>query len=132
MSISRSEGEKPASSLSHVRDSKAALEQVARIDVHEDRLAVRLKSVDDEEISNAGDDYLLSSPWQKPPSRISRQILVPHGISKNEIHQRGSNAARLVSGIARGRRWLDEIISGAVTDVQQIATRQGAVCVRST
>ena len=54
--------EKPASSLSHVRDSKAALEQVARIDVHEDRLAVRLKSVDDEEISNAGDDYLLSSP----------------------------------------------------------------------
>jgi hypothetical protein len=32
--------------------------------------------------------------------------------------------ARLVSAIARGRRWLDEIVSGAVTDVQQIATRQ--------
>ena len=32
--------------------------------------------------------------------------------------------ARLVSAIARGRRWLDEILTGSVTDVQQIATRQ--------
>jgi hypothetical protein len=32
--------------------------------------------------------------------------------------------ARLVSAIARGRRWLDEIVSGSVTDVQQIAARQ--------
>ena len=31
---------------------------------------------------------------------------------------------RLVSAIARGRRWLEEILSGAVTDVQLIATRQ--------
>src|SRR5260370_37337726 len=72
--------EKPAFSLTHVRDGKAALEQVARIDVHEDRLAVRLKSADDEETSDAADEYLLSVPWQKPPSRKSRQILIPHGI----------------------------------------------------
>jgi len=32
--------------------------------------------------------------------------------------------ARLVSAIARGRCWLEEIVSGSVTDVQQIATRQ--------
>jgi hypothetical protein len=32
--------------------------------------------------------------------------------------------ARLVSAIARGRRWLEELVSGSVTDVQQIATRQ--------
>jgi hypothetical protein len=31
--------EKPAFSLTHVRDGKAVLEKVARIDVHEDRLA---------------------------------------------------------------------------------------------
>jgi len=117
--------EKPASSLTHVRDGKAALEHVARIDVHENRLAVRLKSADDQEISNAGDDYLLSIPWQKAPSRRSRQILFPHGIPKNEIRPtRIERRARLVSAIARGRRWLDEIVSGSVTDVQQIATRQ--------
>jgi site-specific DNA recombinase len=89
------------------------------------RLAVRLKSADDEEISNAGDDYLLSIPWQKPPSRRSRQILIPHGMPKSEIRPtRIERRARLVSAIARGRRWLDEIVSGSVTDVQQIASRR--------
>jgi site-specific DNA recombinase len=117
--------EKPASSQTHVRDSKAALEQVARIDVYEDRLAVRLKSADDEEPSDPADDYLLSIPWQKPPSRKSKQILVPHGIPKREIRPtRIERRARLVSAIARGRRWLNEIVSGSVTDIEQIATRQ--------
>ena len=83
--------EKPAFSRTHVRDGKAAFEQVARLDVYEDRLAVRLKSADDDETSHAADDYLLSIPWQKPPSRKSRQILVPHGIAKTESAQRGSN-----------------------------------------
>jgi site-specific DNA recombinase len=116
--------EKPASSRTHVRDGKAALEQVVRIDVHEDRLAVRLKSAG-EETTNSTDDQLLSIPWQKPPSRRSRQILLPHGIPKTEIRPtRIERRARLVSAIARGRRWLDEIVSGSVTDVQQIATRQ--------
>jgi len=32
--------------------------------------------------------------------------------------------ARLVSAIARGRCWLDEIVSGSMTDVQHIAKRQ--------
>lgn len=117
--------EKPAFSRSHIGDGKAALEQVARIDVHEDRLVVRLKSADDEQTSDATNDYLLSIPWQKPPSRKSRQILIPHGIPKNEIRPtRIERRARLVSAIARGKRWLDEIVSGSVTDVQQIATRQ--------
>jgi len=89
--------EKPASSRSHVRDGKAALEQVARIDVHEDRLAVRFKSADDEETSDAADTHLLSIPWQKPPSRKSRQILIPHGVPKMKSVQRGSNVARASS-----------------------------------
>src|SRR3979411_2394506 len=83
--------EKPAFSRARVRDGKAALEQVVRIDGHEDRLAVRLKSADDEETSDAADDYLLSIPWQKPPSRKSRQILIPHGLPKLKSAQPGSN-----------------------------------------
>jgi hypothetical protein len=117
--------EKPTFNLIHIRDGKAALEQIARIDVHEDRLAVRLKSADDEQTTDAADDHLLSIQWQKPPSRRSRQILVSHGIPKNEIRPtRIERRARLASAIARGRRWLDEIVSGSVTDVQQIASRQ--------
>jgi len=96
---------KPDSSNTRLDDRKMILEQVARIDVHEDRLAIRLESANDEETSDAGDDHLFSIPWQKPPSRKSRQILVPHCIPKSEVRPtRIERRARLVTAIARGRR----------------------------
>jgi site-specific DNA recombinase len=119
------EKEKPSSSATQVGDRKMVQDSIARVDVHEDHLAIRLKSADDEETSESADGHLLSIPWQKPPSRKSRQILLPHGIVRNEVRPtRIERRVRLVSAIARGRRWLDEIVSGSVTDVQQIATRQ--------
>jgi site-specific DNA recombinase len=116
--------EKPSSSGTQVGDRKALHDSIVRIDVREDHLAIRLKSADDE-ASDATNDHLLSIPWQKPPSRRSRQILLPHGIPRNEVRPtRIERRARLVSAIARGRRWLEEITTGSVTDIQQIATRQ--------
>jgi len=41
-----------------------------------------------------------------------------------EIGQTSERRARLVNAIARGRRWLDEIVSGSAIDMEQIATRQ--------
>jgi site-specific DNA recombinase len=117
------EKEKPTSGITLVGNRNMALEQVAGIEVHRDRLVIRLKSADAEATSDEG--HTLSVPWQKPPSRKSRQILVPHGTPKNEVRPtRIARRARLASAIARGRRWLDEVVSGAVTDIQQIATRQ--------
>jgi site-specific DNA recombinase len=117
--------EKPSSKATQVGDRKVLQDSIARIDVHEDHLAIQLKSADDEEASNSTDDLLISIPWQKPPSRRARQILLPHGIPRNEVRPtRIERRARLVSAIARSRRWLDEIVSGSVTDVQQIAARQ--------
>ena len=79
-------------------------DSIKRIDVHEDHLAIRLKSADDEEMSESTDAHLLSIPWQKPPSRKSRQILVPHGIPRTEIRPtRIERRARLVSAITQGR-----------------------------
>ena len=71
------------------------------------------------------DGQLLSIPWQKPPSRKSRQILIPLGVSRNEVRPiRIERRARLVNAIARGRRWLDEIVSDSATNIEQIAARQ--------
>jgi site-specific DNA recombinase len=100
-------------------------DSIERIDVHENHLAVRLKPADHEETPDSTDDHLLSIPWQKPPSKKARQILLPHGIPRNEVRPtRIERRARLVNAIARGRRWLDEIVSGSVAGVEQIATRQ--------
>jgi hypothetical protein len=37
---------------------------------------------------------------------------------------RAETRAKLVASIARGRRWLDEIVTGVAIDVEQIATRE--------
>jgi len=84
-----------------------------------------LTSPGTEEESHSPDGQLLSIPWQKPPSKKSRQILIPLGVPRNEVRPtRIERRARLVNAIARGRRWLDEILSGSATNIEQIATRQ--------
>jgi hypothetical protein len=99
-------------------------EQVIRIDVHKDRLLVRFRSAGTEEEPHSTDGQLLSIPWQKPPSRKSRQILIPLGIPRNEVRPtRIERRARLVNAIARGHRWLDEIVSSSSTNIELIATR---------
>src|SRR5206468_8929097 len=100
-------------------------EQVIRIDVHKDRLIVRFKSAGTEEGSHSTEGQLLSIPWQKPLSRKSRQILIPLGVSRNEVRPiRIERRARLVNAIARGGRWLDQIVSGSAANIEQIAARQ--------
>jgi hypothetical protein len=106
-------------------------ELIDRIDVYRDRLEIQLSSrenpgtiklVDDSEPT---DDRLLSIPWRKPPPKRFRQILLPHGSSRSEVRpERPERRLRLVSAIARGGRWLNEMISGSATEAEQIALRE--------
>jgi site-specific DNA recombinase len=117
---------KEASSSGFIRagNRDSILERVARIDVHSDRLSIRLMS------NTAGSDestgeQTLSIPWQKPPSKRSRQILLPTGASRTDVRpERAERRANLVSAIARGRRWLEEVVSGSITEAEQIAARE--------
>jgi len=57
---------------------------------------------------------------------------LPQGVSRKEVRpERPERRLRLVNAIARGRRWLDEIISGSVTDAQQIALRERCKLVKA-
>jgi site-specific DNA recombinase len=119
----------PASAIT---GRSAIAEVIDRIDVYEDRLAISLRSRKSpgttklaDDIEEAIGDCLLSIPWQEPPSKRFRQILLPHGSSRKEVRpERPERRLRLVSAIARGRRWLDEIVAGSVTDAEQIALRE--------
>ena len=98
---------------------------VAGIVVHRDRLIIRLKSDNADEASDSPDDRSLSIPWQKPPSKKSRQILLPHNASRSDVRpEQFERRARLVSAIARGRRWLDDVVSGRVTTVAELCARE--------
>jgi len=98
---------------------------VAAIIVHKDKLIVRLKSEGAEEASGPLEDLSLTIPWQKPPSRRRRQILLPQNTLRTEVRpERFERRARLVSAIARGRQWLDDIVSGRVTTVAELCARE--------
>ena len=81
---------------------------ISRIEVHKTRIVITLKSTDE---AIAAD--VLSIVWQKPPFRRSREILLPHGAKREDVRpDRAERRARLVNAIARGRCWLDEIVTG--------------------
>jgi DNA invertase Pin-like site-specific DNA recombinase len=98
---------------------------VAGIVVHKDRLIVRLKSNNADDASDCSDDRSLTIPWQKPPSKRPRQILLPHNKSRSDARpEQFERRARLVSAIARGRRWLDDVVSGRVTTIAELCARE--------
>jgi hypothetical protein len=107
-------------------------EMIERIDVHNDRLTVRLKShaksetiKPTDDIERAGDDHILTIAWQKPPTKRFREILLPHGFQRKDVRpEKPERRLKLVSAIVRGRRWLNEIITGSATDAEQIASRE--------
>jgi hypothetical protein len=70
-------------------------------------------------------DGSLTIPWQKPPSKRSPQILLPHHASRSDVRpERFERRVRLVSAIARGRRWLDDVVSGRVSTMAQLCARE--------
>jgi DNA invertase Pin-like site-specific DNA recombinase len=108
-----------------LRDREALAHLVAGIVVHTDKLVVRLKSGHRDEEPERSDDPSLTIPWQKPPSKRSRRILLPHNASRREVQpEQFERRARLVSAIAKGRQWLDDVVSGRVTTVQEICIRE--------
>jgi len=106
-------------------DRGALAELIAGIVVYKDRLIVRLKPDHADEASDCVDDRSLTIPWQKPPSKKSRHVLLPHNASRSEVRpEQFERRARLVSAIARGRRWLDDVVSSRVTTVAELCARE--------
>ena len=67
---------------------------------------------------------VLLIPWCKPPSRKFREILLPPSVSRHKVRPiKAERRTALLKAIARGRGWLDEIVSGASQGVEQIAAR---------
>ena len=62
-------------------------------------------------------------PWQKPPSKKPRDILLPKNAPAKTRPMKLERRATLVAAIARGRRWLDELVTGRATSIEEIAIR---------
>jgi len=99
------------------------LERIERIEVHPQQLIVRFKaeSFPDGEPNKPRS---ITIPWQKPPSRARRDIMVPSSTTRDQIRPpKIERRASLIAAIARGRCWLDELACGSITSIAQLAER---------
>lgn len=111
-------------------DQEITLANIARIEVRKQQLAVWLRpagqedrdvATDQSEVIAAGPALLI--PWAKPPTKRFREILLPASTARREVRPiKFERRAALLKSIARGRAWLDAMISGTET-VEEIATR---------
>jgi site-specific DNA recombinase len=113
--------DKPEFDEDQIRLDHAALSTlVSRIEVQKNQLLISLNPT-----NASNESEVLSILWQKSSSKGKRKILLPRGVPPENVRpERAERRARLVSTIARGRRWLADIVTGSVTNAAQLAQRE--------
>jgi hypothetical protein len=113
-------------------EQNAVATHIAKVEVRAKHLAVTMKAIDptpnhdqhDEAGTMLGQGEVVLIPWTKPPMRKFRDVIQPASTSIQRTRPiRAERRAGLIRAIARGRQWLDEIVSGQFT-IEQIAIRQ--------
>jgi site-specific DNA recombinase len=122
-----------------LNDKELISTHIAHVDVKRDHLAIQLTAKFEREIEardrrhSAEQDQLvhrdsnvLVVPWQKTPSKRLREIIPPASTSSHSDPRpiRAETRAKLVTAIAKGRHWLNQLTAGTVTNVEQIAATE--------
>jgi site-specific DNA recombinase len=96
---------------------------IARVEVHPERLIIRFAQPEPAAIDPT--ENTLSIPWQKTASMRRREILLPEGVSEQNARRiRSENRTTLLASIARGRRWLEELVLDPTATAETIAERE--------
>jgi site-specific DNA recombinase len=96
---------------------------VARVEVQSEQFVIQLEQARKGNRRNTAGDNVLRIPWHKTPSTRRREILMPDDIQQARPI-RSETRATLVAAIARGRRWLNELVGDAKASVDSIAKRE--------
>ena len=100
-----------------ISDRDLITEYVTRAEVCPAQIAIQIKS--GEVIKT------FQCPWRKPPFKRRRELLPPScGAREDPRPIRADARARLVAALSRSRRWLDELLDGTVTSIEEIAQRE--------
>jgi DNA invertase Pin-like site-specific DNA recombinase len=110
---------------SQTNDRSLIDKHVARVEVHAEQVVIQLAQ-DDEKDRASRTGHTLRVPWHKTTQKRHREILAPSDSSARSARPiRSETRATLVASIARGRLWLDELMSDATATTQAIAKREG-------
>lgn len=97
---------------------------VDRVEVHATQIVIKLARKGDRTTNRTSDNAILYIPWKKTDQKRRREIVAPAASSHDLRPIRSETRLALVTSIACGRRWLDEVVTGAVADVEAIAARE--------
>jgi site-specific DNA recombinase len=98
---------------------------IARVDVQSHQLVIKLVPQAAANPQKQGDDGVLHVDWQKTISTRRREIIVPEGAVPQYARPiRAETRATLIASIARGRRWLAELLADATANAESIAGRE--------
>jgi site-specific DNA recombinase len=122
---------------SHSLNDKEISAYVARVDVKRDHLAIQLSAKSEHDSAaqdlrpsaeqhDHRDPQVLVVTWKKTPSNRPREIILPASTSSRPDRRpiRAEARAKLVTAIAKGRHWLDELMVGTVTNVADRSARE--------
>jgi site-specific DNA recombinase len=129
-------------------DKEVIASNVARVDVRSDHLAVQLSisrqpdgqsnlSLDCADMGSEGKARgrkrqagskatTLTIAWKKTPSKKPRELIPPTSTTSRSDPRpiRAETRTKLIAAIAKGRQWLDELVTCNVTNAEQIAARE--------
>jgi site-specific DNA recombinase len=112
---------KQTAANSNQHDSDMIRSLVERVDVRRDELIISIKRRAESKTPSK-----IRIAWKKPQSKRRREILLPSMPANGAPLQpiRSDARERLIKAISRGRTWLNELVTGAVTDTSEIAIRE--------
>jgi site-specific DNA recombinase len=106
-------------------DDKALVQShITRVDLRPDRLLIQLAEMKGTKAKRRPQRIEVS--WRKTSSTRRREILLPGAPSSHPARPiRSENRALLIASVAKGRRWLNALMTEPAITVKTIARREG-------
>jgi site-specific DNA recombinase len=98
-------------------DQQSPTELIQRVVIGKDAVEVTIREGDG--------TRTIRLPWRAPSAQRRREIIVPEAVASGLRPIKVETRAKLLQAIARGRAWLDEILSGEGITTDIIAEREG-------
>jgi site-specific DNA recombinase len=110
---------------SEIEDALVIRTYVVRVEIQSDQLIIKLATANGADRKGKQSRNVIVVPWRKARAIRRREILLPDSVQPaNARPIRAENRALLVASIARGRRWLDELIADPAATTDRIAKRE--------
>jgi site-specific DNA recombinase len=119
-------GPRSTEMLSPEQDSDAAA-SAEKVAANVDRITVGSNSIEIRLLEGLDrPSKVIAIPWSPQTFRRKREVIQPSGeLATGARPIRAEARTKLLSAVAQGRRWLDEMTAGRVEGIEAIAAREG-------